>query len=431
MAIPLVNVPQPQVVTPTPDYSGVTKGLMLYAQGRKQAQDLELANQKLTQDMALAQEKFGIDRQQLAQDYAYKNAMLKETAATSAENREYHQNVLNQQRDFHADEVKYKTDALKSLDEYRKEEIKYKSTWGKANNDWQIAILKNDKDAVDRLGEYGLNDPQRMAKDPLGYAADARRWMDEFQNSPAQSSAHGMIASMKDRLAPLNIKLPVAVGYEDQKVGKDPDTGDIIYAKKLVPKGGLRDVSVLDVIQKLDDPNTAEEMSNYLEAGGLLGPRKVGTKKIDTTFGGGTSGEATTTESELTGPIRDYIQEYLKGGKKIDFSRGESRVPTLMTPGPGAYKGTGQARQQAEDETLQSLDTSGATPASSATPMNFAPTQQEQIMQYARLALANGAPPEAVAERLAKNYGINFNDMTGPSTVGAPSDQFRLAVQAA
>lgn len=186
-----------------------------------------------------------------------------------------------------------------------------------------------------------------------------------------------------------------------------------------------------------------------LQAGGYtkseqvpLSPEIPG-QKSRALFGGGGSTKGVkpsppaTTETRTT--LQSPLANYMEQGKTLDFGHRPSLVPEMFAPSSATNKGTGEMRQQIQeqvfdndvetDDALNPPDASAA-PASGATPLRFAPTAEDSVIASAKLALAHGAPLPALAVRL-RNMGIDPSRLYNDVSTLPPSAQFSPAVQAA
>lgn len=343
---------------------------------RQHQQAYELANQKMVQDAALQQAEFEEKRKEFAMSYSLKLRDLAETGDLNKARAEYYRN---------AGAAKLK--GMQML------------------NDYNVELAKQQGEAMDDFNKAGLNDPGLQAKNPVVFAKNAQDWMDEWGNSP-NAQIRRNIVELNGRIKPLNVTIPKAVDIE----GSGPD-------QVVKGRGGNRSVSALEVIQKLQDPTTSDEMMNLLDAGGYM-KHTPGTPGTDPNwwqrnFGG----QKSTPPTESTSQIQDPVASWLKMGKGLDMSsRKSSKVPEMMAPSSAANKGVGDLRARIQS---QLFDTQGdqqtqqdenaypsAAPASltPATTLQFGPTQQQQNQQQAlsqaRAALQAGAPFPAIAQRL-------------------------------
>jgi len=363
----------------------VTRGLAAMVANRQRQQAFELANQKMVQDAALDQAKFEESRREFALSYSLKAQDLAETGALNAARAEYYRNA-----------GKAKLKGMQLM------------------NDWNIKLADQQAQAMKDFDQSKLNDPDFQTKSPIEYASKARQWMDEWGNSPNAQIKRNMM-NLQDRVKSLNVVIPKAVQIE----GSGPD-------QVVKGVGGSRQVSALEIIDKLNDPTQQDQMMNLLQAGnyfrgsekptGYEDQRSKFQQWWDKQRGVKPVPPAAT---ETTRQIQDPVASWLKQSKGVDFSRRSSKVPEMMAPSAATNKGTGDIRQQIQDQVFggdnemiqddstpadqpdtSSVTPAAATPATIQAPLQFGNTQQEQALAQARAALQAGAPFPAIAQRL-------------------------------
>lgn len=238
-------------------------------------------------------------------------------------------------------------------------------------------------DVNDHASSLKLDDPKFATEEPVKYAANVMQFEDMYQMSPLPEVKN---AIKQYRTIADQQKIPMKTGVKDED-GTLKASGE----GKMVP--------IWQVVKRMQDPLLQDQTMLDLEASGHT---KIVNEFQDI---GGTKVPVKRTEPT---PL---IKSYLEKGKGVDFGRVPSRVPAAMLP-KSAGKGTAPTDLPAPD--LPAVDETNpdqlppdasAQPASSATP-DYQPTETDKMIGMAKAALAKGAAPAAVTQKL-QELGID------------------------
>ncbi len=365
----------PELVAPImPDIAGsfrpLARGIAQWAENRRYAQQLELSQQKLAQDAASDQQRFELSRQQLANQFQVQQSQMDLNRA-------------------HADYYKNYAAPLRGL--AAQQTIEFNK---------QMAELSFD--AAGRRKELGLDDPILQTKNPIMFAANARRFADEYGTAPTSTGIEALIQA--DKRVTDQMKIPLKLGVQFDEAG-DPIQGTGTATPVKYP--------VVQIVEQLQDPAWNKYMTDSLKASGYMKQVPGAEHKeggVNLPYFGNVGGK--TVREKGTTEMGDIIGRYLKLGESVDFSRGGSRVKPITAPTSGAFKGTGQYRQGLQQQLEQTdagaelpePDQSNLYPSSAPAasgPPGPEPTETDQILNQARAALQAGAPLQMVAQRLA------------------------------
>lgn len=284
---------------------------------------------------------------------------------------------------------------------------KLMETTAGANSDAAMGAASLADEVTARANELKVLDPEFQTKNPVQFAANLNKLMDEYPQAPAYT---GIPDKFKQLQAIAN----------DQKVSvkygavKDPALGTWFG-------GQSKDVPIWQVVRDLYDPKKRDYTINVLEAGGhvQVNKEKV-TETKPRTLGWGhlpvTLGETSTTKTVTQRQWDPLINDVLKG--RYDFSRGENKMKSFVPKRslPQAIK-YGTDLYDSRTTPAGELDSNAPLPTdeipiepTDITGPETGSNDTTQILGFARKAIAQGAPFPAVAERL-KSMSIDPNQI--------------------
>jgi hypothetical protein len=358
------------------------------ATARKQA---DLEREKMAQDGALTLQGLELKRQELKQDYDLK--------------REYY-GILGSR----AGEVESarKSAFMRAVEEAERRQ--------RVNDE-----LMRTNEKIKSEPEYKIiADHSNLDKDPVGYWAAYRRFS-ENHASDVLSIAPDLVKQVKPLLD--QQKIPFQEGARwvegaeitDDKGEKKTAPGhfDTSSATKL-------EVPVWQVAERYKEARDPEQKKQI-----LWGLMAAGQHKVASSFESIEKDGQEFVRKKNVFSVSDPAQKILDAGERTDFSHGADKTPEMLTEkykkggALGVDYGAGgnanpdyidpneEAAHRMETEQSIPVEPAALPDQSSARPAGFAPTKTDQILNYARKALA--ANPDARDEIARRLAGMNIN----------------------